>query len=154
MNGFSSINKATWFVRCGKALQSLGGVFALLLLCLPAYSQGGSARILGTVSDQSGGVVAGATVSVLDTERGVTRTLTTDDAGEYNAPNLIPGSYVVRVEANGFKKIERAGIVLEVGKEVRVDLTVQPGEQAQTVTVTEAAPLGGNQQCHPGRHAQ
>ncbi len=141
MNGFSSIHKATWVDRYGKAFQLLGGVFALLLLCLPAYSQGGSARILGTVSDQSGGVVAGATVSVLDTERGVTRTLTTDDAGEYNAPNLIPGSYVVRVEANGFKKIERTGIVLEVGKEVRVDLTVQPGEQAQTVTVTEAAPL-------------
>src|ERR1700722_20117985 len=141
MKGFSSIHKATWVVRCGKALQLLGGVFALLLLCLPAYSQGSSARILGTVSDQSGGVVAGATVSVVDTERGVTRTLTTDDAGEYNAPNLIPGSYVVRAEANGFKKIERTGIVLEVGKEVRVDLTVQPGEQAQTVTVTEAAPL-------------
>jgi hypothetical protein len=141
MNGFSSVHKATWVVRYGKALQLLGGVFALLLLSLPAYSQGSSARILGTVSDQSGGVVAGATVSVVDTERGVTRTLTTDDAGEYNAPNLIPGSYVVRVEANGFKKIERTGIVLEVGKEVRVDLTVQPGEQAQTVTVTEAAPL-------------
>src|ERR1700688_2927319 len=141
MNGFSSTHKATWVNRCGQALQLLGGVFALLLLCLPAYSQGGSARILGTVSDQSGGVVAGATVSVLDTERGVTRSLTTDDAGEYNAPNLIPGSYVVRVEATGFKKIERTGVVLEVGKEVRVDLTVQPGELGQTVTVTESVPL-------------
>src|ERR1700674_4565491 len=125
----------------GKAIQLLGGTLVILLLSVPAFSQGNAGRILGTVTDQSGGVVAGATVSVLDTERGVTRTLTTDDAGEYNAPNLIPGSYVVRVEANGFKKIERTGIVLEVGKEVRVDLTVQPGEQAQTVTVTEAAPL-------------
>jgi hypothetical protein len=47
----------------------------------------------------------------------------------------------VRAEARGFKKLERAGIVLEVGKEIRVDLTIQPGEQEQTVTVTEAAPL-------------
>src|ERR1700676_5336093 len=99
MKGLSSMRKTTWEVRCRKAMQLLGGVFALLLLCLPAYSQGSSARILGTVSDQSGGVVAGATVSVLDTERGVTRTLTTDDAGEYNAPNLIPGTYTIRGEA-------------------------------------------------------
>jgi len=138
---FSSMQKAIWNVPCRRAMQLLSGVFALLLICLSAHSQGSSARILGTVTDQSGGVVAGATVSVVDTERGVTRTLSTDDAGEYNAPNLTPGSYVVRVEANGFRKIERTGIVLEVGKEVRVDLTVQPGEQAQTVTVTEAAPL-------------
>src|SRR5580693_514705 len=116
-------------------------IMAVLLLSLPAYSQGSSARILGTVTDQSGGVVAGATVSVVDTERGVTRTLATDDAGEYNAPNLIPGSYIVRVEANGFKRLERQNVVLEVGKEVRVDLTVQPGEQTQTVTVTESTPL-------------
>jgi hypothetical protein len=140
MKGFNS-RRTTWGVRCRKALQLLGGVLAMLLLCVPAYSQGSSARILGTVTDQSGGVVAGATVTVVDTERGVTRTLTTDDAGEYNAPNLTPGNYVVRAEASGFKKIERAGVVLEVGKEVRVDLTVQPGEQAQTVTVTESVPL-------------
>src|SRR6202790_5417303 len=99
MKGLSSIRKTAWEGRCREAMQLLGGVFALLLLCLPAYSQGSSARILGTVSDQSGGVVAGATVSVLDTERGVTRTLTTDDAGEYNAPNLIPGTYTIRGEA-------------------------------------------------------
>jgi len=141
MKALGSLRRKAWDVRCRKALQLLGGVLALLLLCLPAYSQGSSARILGTVTDQSGGVVAGATVSIVDTERGVTRTLTTDDAGEYNAPNLTPGNYLVRVEASGFKKIERTGVVLEVGKEVRVDLTVQPGEQAQTVTVTESVPL-------------
>jgi hypothetical protein len=126
---------------CAKAIQLLGGALAILLLCTPAFSQGNTGRILGTVMDQSGGVVAGATVSVIDTERGVTRTLTSDDAGEYNAPNLTPGNYMVRVEAKGFKKLERQSIVLEVGKEVRIDLTVQPGAQEQTVTVTEAVPL-------------
>src|SRR5229473_5178729 len=141
MKGLSSIRTTTWEIRCRKAMQLLGGVLALLLVCLPAYSQGSSARILGTVTDQSGGVVAGATVSVVDTERGVTRTLTSDDAGEYNAPNLTPGNYTVRAEAKGFKKLERQNVVLEVGKEVRVDLIVQPGEQEQTVTITEAIPL-------------
>jgi hypothetical protein len=122
-------------------VQLLGGVFAVLLLCLPAFSQGSFGRILGTVTDQSGGVVVGATVTVVDTERGITRTLATDDAGAYNAPNLTAGNYTVRVEAKGFKRIERQGITIEVGHEVRVDLTVQPGEQTQTVTVTEAVPL-------------
>src|SRR5882672_2126774 len=126
---------------CRKALQLLGGALAVLLLCVPAFSQGNAGRILGTVTDQSGGVVAGATVTVIDTARNVSRTLTSDDAGEYNAPNLTPGMYTVRAEAKGFKKLERQNVVIEVAKEVRVDLTVQPGEQEQTVTVTEAIPL-------------
>src|ERR1700685_3795627 len=126
---------------CRDALRLLAVTFGVLLLCLPAFSQGNAGRILGTVTDQSGGVVAGATVTVVDTLRGVTRTLTTDDAGEYSAPNLTPSTYTVRAEAKGFKRIERQGIDLGVGKEVRVDLTVQPGEQEQTVTVTESVPL-------------
>jgi hypothetical protein len=124
-----------------KAVQLLVGTMGVLLLCLPAFSQGSSGRILGTVADQSGGVVANATVSVVDTERNVSRTMSTDDAGEYNAPNLIPSTYTVRAEAKGFKKIERVGVELGVGKEIRVDLVVQPGQQEQTVTVTESIPL-------------
>src|SRR6476646_2159866 len=123
------------------AIPWLGGVLALLTLCVPAFSQGSFGRLLGTVTDQSGGVITGATVTVVDTERGVNRTLTTDDAGAYNAPNLTAGNYTVRVEAKGFKRIERQSIALEVGHEVRVDLIVQPGEQNQTVTVTESVPL-------------
>ena len=130
--------KSGWW---GKAIQLLGGALVILLLSVPAFSQGNAGRILGTVTDQSGGVVAGATVTVIDTERGVNRTLTTDDAGEYNAPNLTPGMYTVRAEAKGFKKLERQNVALEVGKEIRVDLTVQPGAAEQTVTVTEAVPL-------------
>ena len=125
----------------GNALRLLAITLGVVLLCVPAFSQGSAGRIMGTVTDQSGGVVAGATVSVVDTARGVTRTLTTDDAGEYNAPNLTPGNYTVRAEAKGFKKIERQNVDVGVGKEIRVDLTVQPGEQEQTVTVTEQVPL-------------
>lgn len=137
----SSMSKAPSGSRCGKTAKFLTIAFGVFLLCLPAFPQGNAGRIMGTVFDQSGGVVAGATVSVIDVDRGVTRTLTSDDAGEYNAPNLTPGNYTVRAEAKGFKKLERQNVVVEVGKEVRVDLTVQPGEQEQTVTVTEAVPL-------------
>ena len=141
MNSVRAICKKAWGARGKSAVQLLGGLFVVLLLCLPAFSQGSFGRVLGTVTDQSGGVVSGATVTVIDTERGVTRTLTTDDAGAYNAPNLTAGNYTVRVEAKGFKRIERQGILIEIGREVRIDLTVQPGEQNQTVTVTESVPL-------------
>src|SRR5580700_7704201 len=120
MNSVIAICKRCWGARSKSAVQLLGGLFAVLLLCVPAFSQGSAGRILGVVSDQSGGVVTGATVSVIDTDRGVTRTLVTDDAGAYNAPNLTPGNYTVRVEAKGFQKLQRSGVGIEVGHEVRV----------------------------------
>src|SRR6266446_6708508 len=124
MSSSNSTSKKSWGVQLRKAAQLLGGVMGVLLLCLPLFSQGSSGRIMGTVTDQSGGVVSGATVTVLDTDRGVTKSLVTNEAGEYNVPTLNPGSYKVRAEAKGFKAIERQNVVLEVGKEIRVDLTV------------------------------
>ena len=141
MSSLRSASRRPWGVRFQKTLHLLVGTMGVLLFCLPLFSQGNFGRILGTVTDQSGGVISGAIVTVLDTERGVARTLTTDEAGAYNAPTLIPGTYTVRAEAKGFKKIERQNVEVGVGREVRVDLTVQPGEQAQTITVTEAIPL-------------
>ena len=113
----------------------------LLLGSHSLFAQGNFGRILGTVTDQTGAVIAGAKVSIIDTQRGLARSLTTDQAGEYNAPNLIPGTYTVRVEAPGFKVLDRQNIMVEVAKEVRVDLTPEPGTQTQTVTITESVPL-------------
>src|SRR6202171_2695746 len=124
-----------------KALQVLGVMLGVLLLCLPAFSQGSSGRIVGTVTDANGGAITGATVTIMDIQRGTSRPLTTDETGAYNAPNLTPGAYKVRAEFKGFKTTERQNITLEVGQELRVDLSLQPGEQAQTITVTEQVPL-------------
>jgi hypothetical protein len=115
---------------------------ALRVFLLFALVQGGSTgRILGVISDQTGAVIGGAAVSIVDTQRGTTRKLTTDEAGAYSAPELIPGTYVVKVEFPGFKATERQNIVVEVGKEYRVDLAIEPGEQAEKITVTEDLPL-------------
>src|SRR5260370_39860214 len=122
MISLRSTRKTSGGVRFGRALQLLGGVRGMLLLCLPLFSQGSSGRILGTVTDQSGGVVAGATVTVTDTARGVSKILVTNDPGEYNAPTLVPSTYKVRAQAQGFKTVDRQTIVLEGGKEGRVDL--------------------------------
>ena len=129
------ITRARWFVCL------LGLTLGLLVLSNALFAQGSYGRILGTVTDQTGAVIAGAAVTIIDTERGIARSLVTDGAGEFNAPTLIPSTYTVRVQASGFKTLDRPNIVLEVGKEIRVDLTPQPGEQSQTVTVEAAAPL-------------
>ncbi len=113
----------------------------VLLACAPAFSQGTAGRILGAVTDQTGGAMSGATVTVIDTQRNTTRTLTADDSGEYNAPNLLPSTYTIRAEAKGFKTGERTNVLLEIGQDLRVDLTLQPGEQTERITVTEALPM-------------
>jgi hypothetical protein len=123
-----------------RPLQVLSAVLGLLLPCLPAFSQGNAGRILGSISDQSGGSVAGAAVTIKDVERGIIRSLIADDAGQYSAPNLLPGKYTVRVEANGFKSVEHSDLLLEVGQDLRVDLTLQPGEQTERVVVSAEIP--------------
>jgi hypothetical protein len=119
-------------------------VSAILALCvLPSclLAQVNQARMLGTVADQSGGVIVGASVTITDVQKNVSRTLTTDSAGEYVAPNLDPDTYTLRVESKGFKTFTREGMQLGVGQDARVDVALQPGEQTQTITVTEALPL-------------
>ena len=111
------------------------------LTCVTSLAQSYTGRILGTVTDQSGASVAGATVTITDIARGTTRTITTDDAGAYVAPNLQPGSYKVRAEAKGFKVVERPNIELEVAKDALIDLSLPPGNVSETVQVTDEVPL-------------
>jgi len=128
-------------VRMTAAFQWIFGAFMLFLLAASAVAQSTAGRILGTVSDQSGAAVAGAAVVVTDVQRGTSRTLTTDDSGEYVAPELLPGNYKIRVEAKGFKASERPNIGVEVATDVRADFTLQPGQVSQVVVVEEAVPL-------------
>jgi hypothetical protein len=112
-----------------------------VLLGLPLFSQINTGRILGTVTDQSGGVIAGAMVTVTNSQTGVVRNLTADQAGEYSAPNLTPGTYTVRASANGFQTFERQNITVGLGQDARVDAQLAPGQVTQTVTVSESVPL-------------
>src|SRR2546423_3990762 len=126
---------------CKRAGQALGAVLALLLLSLPLFSQGNQGTIQGGVFDQSGGAIAGATITVIDVARGVARALTADAAGQYVAVSMNPGTYTVRGEAKGFRTVEHSGVLVEVGQNIRVDLVLQPGEQTQTITVTGEIPV-------------
>src|SRR5579863_10536126 len=91
--------------RAGMTARVLGIALGVLLIAGALFAQANFGRILGTITDQTGAVLPGATVTVMDVERGTNRVLTTDAAGEYNAPTLIPGTYTVRVDANGFKRL-------------------------------------------------
>ncbi len=119
----------------------LGSILTWLTLSISLVAQTNTGRILGSVTDQTGASVAGATVTITDTQRGVTRTLTTDQSGAYVAPELLPGVYKVRVEARGFKSAERPNIPIEVAKDALIDFPLQPGEVAETVVVSGEVPL-------------
>jgi len=72
----------------------------VLLFSVAGFAQANFGRIFGSVKDPTGAVLPGAGVSLIDTQRGLARTVTTDEAGLYNAPTLIPGTYTVRVVAS------------------------------------------------------
>jgi len=113
----------------------------LVLVSVPVFSQGNTGRILGSVTDATGAVIGGVRVTVTDVDRGTSRVLVTDEAGAYNAPSLPPGTYRVGAELTGFKTVERPNIVLEVGRELKVDFTLEPGAISEKVTVTDEAPM-------------
>src|ERR1700722_11506960 len=96
----------------------LAVTMALLLFCLPVSAQLNTGRISGQVTDQTGGAIAGAKVTVVDIARGDNRDLVSDSAGQYAAPNLIPGLYTVRAEFMGFETIERQNVQVEVGSDI------------------------------------
>src|SRR3984893_13267177 len=117
---------------------------ALLVSIFASFSlsaQGNTGRILGVVADQSGAGVAGVTGTVIDVQRGVSQSLSTDADGAYVASNLLAGTYTVKAEYKGFKTFERKNILLEVGKDARVDVVLQTGSATETITVTEDIPM-------------
>ena len=124
-----------------KKHRGLGVIVFLVGLAVIASAQTYQGRISGTITDKTGAVVSGATVVIKNTGTDVTRTLTTSSSGEYVAPNLDPGPYLVTASAPGFKRVERTGVRLEVAKDLRIDVQLEPGGATETVTVTEEAPL-------------
>src|SRR5579863_2085579 len=124
-----------------KAARFLVIGLGVLVLSCPLFSQSSTGRILGDVRDPSGALIVGAGVEITDVQRGVSRTLETDGAGEYVAPNLEPGLYRITVTKAGFKRFERTNVQLEVATDVRIDAVLQPGDATQTVIVNEEVPL-------------
>ena len=122
--------------------------FATLLvsLCLitlgaavELWAQGDRGTITGTVTDPSGAVIAGASVTATNTATRLSAQTATTSSGHYTIPALRVGTYEVTVEQAGFKKYVQSGIVVEVGQTVRADAAMQLGEATQSVEVTADA---------------
>jgi len=113
----------------------------LLLAATLCLAQKDTGSIVGTVKDQTGAVLANATVAVTDVERGQTFRTTTSELGEFVASPLRVGRYTVTVEKSGFKKAVSEGIELNVQGRVAVNITMQIGQLTEEVVVTGAAPL-------------
>src|ERR1700730_10342543 len=119
------------------ALVSL--VFGLVRLA-PVYAQAVGATLSGTVTDPSGAVVPKAAVSIKNIATGITRANTTDPAGFYSTPNLLPGSYEITASASGFSSEVQTGITLTVGAQQVLNFTLRLGQVTQTVEITGEAP--------------
>jgi len=98
------------------------------------------ATLSGTVSDPSGATVPNAQVAARNTATGVTRTATTDSAGFYSIPNLLPGTYEVTVTATGFSTTVQSNVALAVGAQQQLNVQMKLGETTTKVEVTGAAP--------------
>jgi hypothetical protein len=134
-----------------RRLLSIGWVLSSLLVfaCVAANGQT-TGTITGTVRDNTGAVIPGATVTVTETSMGTALKFTTDAAGVYNAPLLIPGTYSVAAVKEGFEKSIQSGVIVETASTRRVDVAMQIGAVTQTVSVstvtsqvqTESADVG------------
>ena len=112
------------------------------LVCTPfLYAQTSTARLLGTITDQSGATIPGAVVSARNTATGFERRANADSTGEYSIPLLPIGDYTITAEAPGFKTSTTSGLTLQVNQEARLDLKLSVGAASESVVVTATAPL-------------
>ncbi len=111
-----------------------------LMVAVPSFAQSTAANgaIEGTVSDSSGGVLPGVTVTVYHTETGTERSTVTNEKGLYRLPLLPLGTYRVTAELQGFKKFEQTGVQLSVGQTAVVNATLSIGTVSETITVSSA----------------
>jgi len=121
----------------------ISAIFTLYLVlpCLLLRGQSLDTTILGTATDSSGAVIPGATVTVASPATGINKVAVTGTEGQYAIRYLAPGTYDVTIEAKGFAKQKRTGIVLALNQQDKIDFTLNVGGSEQTVQVEGGQPL-------------
>lgn len=115
---------------------------ALLAMLVSAFltgninAQSGTTGVKGTVKDQQGAVVPGATVKLNNLANGFSRTVTTSNEGNFNFPAILPGTYQIEVSANNFKKAVVRDVQALVDNPIEVNIGLEPGDVTAVVDVT------------------
>ena len=112
-----------------------------VLIAAPVWAQQSTAELNGRVTDTSGAVLPGVTVTVTQTATGLQRTTVTDGSGSYLITNLPPGPYRLEVSLQGFRSYVQTGVVLTVGATPTINAALEVGSLEESVTVEAAAPL-------------
>lgn len=128
-----------------RRLRRAGQFVVLMALALgiatQAAAQGTNATITGIVTDDQDGVLPGVTVTIRNTDTGVSRDIVTEGDGQYRAAALLPGRYDVTAELAGFNKVQATGIVVATNQEVRQNFKLAVATLQETLTVTAQAPV-------------
>jgi Carboxypeptidase regulatory-like domain len=131
--------------RSGPSPLAILGWLVAVLMLVPAgnagWGQGITGSITGTVTDSSGAVIPGATVTIRQVETNAIHTTITSAAGTYDVTLLPPGHYNVKVQKTGFQSTEQRSIALAIDQTVESDLTLAVGSQEQSIVVTSAGPI-------------
>ncbi|HVE70094.1 MAG TPA: carboxypeptidase-like regulatory domain-containing protein [Thermoanaerobaculia bacterium] len=122
-------------------LSSVLGALVLVLVCLPAAAQDFRGAISGTVTDASGGVLPGVTVTITNVETNVSNDTITDERGAFIMRYLNAGTYDVKAHLEGLATVQRKGIQVRVGDNIPVEFKMDPGAVTEVMTVTASAPL-------------
>src|SRR5436309_6611879 len=96
-----------------------------------------TSAVVGSVSDPAGAAIAGASVTIRSTDNGLRRSVKTDNAGRFSFPQLKPGPYSVRAEADQFEAQENDSVLAGLGQKQTVDFTLKIATANQNVTITE-----------------
>ena len=115
----------------------------LILMAAPSalFAQAVTGTLLGTVTDSTGAVIAGAKVTVTNQNTGFTRTVKTDAIGEYTVPSIPTGIYTVLAEMDGFKATALSQVEVGVDQRARIDVKLEVGAMTESVTIEAQSPL-------------
>jgi hypothetical protein len=114
---------------------------SLLSAAHTACAQGTTGSITGTVTDSSGAIIPGATVTVTNVATNLSRTVTTSGIGTYTVTELLPGTYTVKVDKSSFSPFEEKNVTLQIDEVAQINAQLRVGSQQQTIEVTGAAPV-------------
>ena len=121
--------------------RTLYAAVVFLLSVVPVLGQGAVAEVNGNVTDQTGSVLPGATVTITEESTGLVRTVVSNETGRFVIPAVTPGRYTVRAELSGFQTQTRTGVAVLVGQAVTFNMVLPVGGLTDVVTVTGEAPI-------------